>query len=1264
MNAPSTPPTTAAAHHYNPGWADDDTAVANFIARQDEFAFLRGELARVPREGSAQHHLLVGVRGAGKTTLLKRLAVAIRRDADLRDHLIALSFPEELYQVKNLSDFWWASCEALADELYGLAEDPARPDAAKLAEAAGKLEDAMAQARAGAAQATAKAGAKADADAAALSGVGLQCLLQACAALGLRPVLLVDNLDMVLARIDKTGRKLKDPHSPAYWALREALSTTTSPIVIGGSTHLSEPFTGYDKAFYDFFMPKRLGKLSLQEANAVLEHLADARGEPEVKQRLKAQPSRVEALYELTGGNPRALGLIFDLLRQGPNSRAVEDFERLMDLTTPYYKARLEDLSEQAQVVMHALATGRSDAGSALRFGPTAAETASQSGLPTGTVSAQLDALEKEGLVEKSAEHGRTQYRIAEQLFRLWLQMRTGRRVRQSVIGLTRFLEAMFSLDELQDGLREDRPEGRSASDLDGARYAFAVADTSQAEPMRRGIEAIGAERVRRHVRASGDDLQDHLAAEDLPADIYASLSLATQLEQCRSTGLAPAEQEALLGSPTLTLEQKQASVQALCEPATAPAEVERLRPILEQERQSLLRYGLREADLPLLYRKRAQGLLPLPELKPEDADAACVADGNLDIYRAMVWRLLGTRHRVKVTDGAVALTWLNWGRRHAGNASPVEWANVAGTMRLSKQLDAAQQALDESFRMGETARGWHDRGALLHAKGCDLSEVEAAYRHAIDLDPADVLALNNLGLVLAGPLKRFGEAEAAYRRAVEIDPKYTRPWENLSQLLAGLLKRYGDAEASYRRAMALEPANAKLWRGLGLLLAGPFKRYEEAEAAYRKAIELDPVSAKPWNSLGNLLARLHGRHDEALAAYRKAIELEPTFAWPWNNLGLLLAGPLEQYEDAERAYRKAIDLDPMYAQPLNNLGNLLAGPLKRLDEAEEVYRKAIERDPAYALPWTNLGIMLAGSVKRYNDAEEAYRKAIELDPMDARTWNNMGILLAGPLKRHDDAEETYRKAIELDPGNARPWNSMGILLAGSLKRHSDAEKAYRKAIELDPGNAWPWNNLGTLLARLPKRQAEAELKYRKALELDPANAKAWSNLGDLLNMQGRLADACAAYAAGRKLDAGSVLYCQERYAQAQTRLQTQTARDALQANDLSSAREALRQLLAESVDLSAALASAHFVEEFLGPLLSQTEQAQAVLALLTELGYTQAARPLLLALEAAVDSRQDMLAVLEPEVKKAALRMFERLTGKKAAVPRKPATRRSKAAK
>lgn len=1032
-------------HHYNPGWLSDDALVTNFVARMEEFTFLRGELVRAPRKGTVQHHLLVGVRGAGKTTLLKRLAVAIRRDADLCDHLIALSFPEELYQVKNLSDFWWAACEALADEL----------DHLELDGQADRLDAAIDQAKNGSEKTPADA--------------GLKLLVQTCAELERRPVLLVDNLDLVSQRIDKSGRKLKNPHAAAYWELREALSTNTAPIVIGGSVRLSEPFTDYDKAFYDFFIPKRLGKLALEEMRQVLESLADAQGAPEVKQRLNERPSRIKALYELTGGNLRALGLIFDLLRNGPSSHFFKDFECLMDITTPYYKARFEDMSEQAQVVMHALAVRRPGDGRYLRFGHTAAEIGNHAELPTTTVSAQLDILEREGLVEKSAAHGRTQYRIAEQLFRLWLQMRSTRRIRQNVIDLTKFLEAMFDFEELQALMGE---EG-GASTLGEARYAFAIAGANYSVSLRKGLEAYGADRLLQHLAERGGNMGDYLASGDLPEDIAKVVRMRELLQQCSGGGLTNVEQEAFLGSLVLSPEQKQASVQALCKKTTAKKEAARLRSLLNGERLRLMRHGLLETDMPLLFRKRTQGLLPLPNLTPQDAESACVQAKDKSAIRAMLWRLVGAREWVKFADDADAQSWLEWGLKYANEASSTEWANVAGAMRLSKLLSKAQQALEQAFKRGESSRAWHERAVLLKETDGDVTEAEAAYRKAIELDPAD--------------------------------------------------------------------------------------------------------------------------------------------AWPWSSLG-----------------------------------NLLATKLKHYDEAEVAYRKAIELDPSYASPWISLGNMLTSKLKRYDEAETAYRKAIELDPADADLWNKLGILLYENLNRYDEAEVSYRKAIELNPAFSWSWNNLGILLAKKMSRYDEAEVAYRKAIELDPTDAAPWNNLGVLLFEELNGYDEAEASYRKAIELDPAFVLPWRNLGQLLEAQNRLGEASTAYARVAELDKKSSHWWKRICVNLQTRICADAARQAFESGSPPALREALNRLLAESTDIAATLVSTQFIESFLSPLLKNTQHAKTVLDAMRNLGYEKYARPVLLAFEAALTNRPDMLAELEPEIQGATKHMYERLIGEK----------------
>jgi tetratricopeptide (TPR) repeat protein len=956
---PEEQPVSIATHHYNPDWLSDDALVAGFIVRQGEFHFLRDELARAPLSGSVQHYLLIGLRGAGKTTLLKRIAVAIRRDDDLADHLIALSFPEELYQVKDLADFWWAACEALVDELDRLGRRPeadALMDRTDTGRSASRSSDQPANA-------------------------GLTLLLDTCAQLQRRPVLLVDNLDLVFQRIDKTGRKLKDPHAPAYWALREALSTTTSPIVIGGSVHLSEPFTDYDKAFYDFFIPKRLGKLELAEVLKVLEHLADEQHAPEVKARLRTRPGRIEALYDLTGGNPRAIGLIFTLLRQGPNGRAVDDFERLMDITTPYYKARFEDLSEQAQVVMHGLAVRRPGEGSGLRFGHTAAEIGAHAGLATNIVSAQMDVLEREGLIEKSAAQGRTQYRIAEQLFRLWLQMRGTRRIRLSVLGLTEFLEAMYDTDELKAQL--GCPSGATLSE---ARLAFAMADTPAAAPLRASLEAYGTDCVRQHLRDGKGELSEMLPACDLPAGLASLNELRDRLGQCGGR-LNPEEQEALLGAVDSRLEQKRASVDALCQPETVESETANIRQRIALERQRLLRDGMLETDLPLLYRLRARGYLPLPGLRPEDVEIACKSNREAPL-RGMAWRLVGAWDRVKFSSEHDAQAWLNWGEQHAGKAGSTEWANVAGALRRSRQFETARQALEQAFLKGDSARAWYERGALHDEASRNPELAESAYRQAIALAPTDTVPWNGLGNLLAEQPAQLIEAEAGYRKAIELDPAWAYPWTNLGNLFAKQADRISEAEAAYRKAIELDPGSAPLWGNLGNFLAEQPNCFSEADAAYRKAIELDQGfdDWRIWNNLGILLAKQPDRLIEAEAAYRKAIELDHGYALPWNNLGILLDEKSGRFGEAEAAYLRAIDLDPTDASPWNNLGVLLAKQPDRLNEAEAAYRNAVGLDPEFGRAWGNLGLFL-NEQRRFTEAEEALSRAIATDKKYSAYW-------------------------------------------------------------------------------------------------------------------------------------------------------------------------------------------------------------------------------------------------------------------------------------
>ena len=860
---------------YNPDWLDDDDLLDGFVARRPLFEFLRGELARTAAEGGAQHTLLIGPRGSGKTTLLKRLAVSLRRDPDLSTRLLPLSFQEELYSLKTLADFWWIACEAVSEELERAGDEAA----------ADRFDEEIARRRIRAPGGD------------PLDRAGLDLLNEACARLGRRPVLLVDNIDMVMRRIDNRGRTRHDPLSPAYWALREALSAADGPVMIGGSVRLSEPFVGYEKAFYDFFTVKRLDKLSLPEVEEVLRRLAERRGLlEEWDQRTAARQGRVQALYELTGGNPRALGLIFELLRQGVNSRAIDDFERLLDLTTPYYKARMEDCSEQAQVILDALAR--------LGKASPAVEVAARAGLETRTVSAQLDLLIDEGVVEKPpGPSKKTRYAFSEQMFRIWIQMRGSRRLRQRIQCLSGILEALFSRRDI-DALLEAEPEAgghsRPVRDL-------VLAEWLGDRPLGRLLKARGV-----HGLYEAGDGAPAWGRDELPEEACRRQDLLHALKRHEACldGLNPLH---LVGALTIRPSEWQAALPRLCDPATAEDERRRFAPRLAREKKRLLEAGLSERQIDLLYELRVRDALPLPLLTVADAEATIKANkankAKGGDVRAIVWALLKD-WQIKVPSAKEATQWLKYARKHHRWAESKDWAAFAGCLRRSKQYEVAVLALDEAFQRGESAWGWYERGALLHDHHQRFDEAEVAFRKAIDLDSAWARSWYGLGTLLKSQTRRFGEAGDAFRRAIDIDPAWSWPWIGLGDVLMDHYRRFDAAEDAYRKASKLNPSDGDAWNRLGVLLHFCLSRLEDAETAYGNAIELDPRDTSPVINLGHLLCG-YRRFDAAVATYRKAIDIDPSEADAWNSLGGVLTGGLNRNDEGVAAFREAVRLKP-----------------------------------------------------------------------------------------------------------------------------------------------------------------------------------------------------------------------------------------------------------------------------------------------------------------------------------------------------------------
>jgi hypothetical protein len=431
---------------YNPDQLDDEAFLTGFVARQDLADKILARLGEIKRRGLAQHRLIVGQRGMGKTSLLRRIGLGVRDQPELAAVLLPLSFREEQYNVHNLHVFWCNCIDALGDWL----------------EATGRREQAERLDREMAAL-NAREDDEEGSEALALFKSWMKREER-------RPLLLLDNLDIIFA-----GLKSKQ------WSLRRVLQEAGGIVVIGASVAALEAAADREGAFYDFFQVDVLAKLAHHEILLSLRHMAGQRGEAgkKVLQILDRDPARIHVLYDLTGGNPRTLAMLYLVLETSGDEDVMRDLDRLLDQATPLYKARVEELAPQMRVVFDALALAWDPA--------TAADLAGVTGFDVAVVSTQLDRLVKQGVVEKASLSStpRTAFQVAERFFNIWYLMRhSSRRQRQRLRWLTEMLRRIYSPRELSEratGLLRGAEDVRFRS----AAYCLALSDAVEDREIR-----------------------------------------------------------------------------------------------------------------------------------------------------------------------------------------------------------------------------------------------------------------------------------------------------------------------------------------------------------------------------------------------------------------------------------------------------------------------------------------------------------------------------------------------------------------------------------------------------------------------------------------------------------------------------------------------------------------------------------------------------------------------------------------------------------
>ena len=808
------------------------TSVAREHIVDNAIESLRGSVGR-----KSKHHLLfIGPRGIGKTHLLSCIEDTVQSDETLSASVVVVRFPEESNRTLSFADFLIGVCEILKDVVE---------DEPLWAELFARVQT--------------------EEDNARVVDILAPAVREQNRQRNRTLLVMIENLGEIFSRQIRDKNDLGSLRK-FFMADNGCLLLATAPLHFDAISDVGQPF-------YDFFDIQILENLSFEETVEVIRLNLSWEKHEEILATFEGMRPRLQALYRMTGGNPRLTMMLYELIAHESITRVQDQFQLLLDRISPFYQGRLNDLPPGQRALLECLASMRDQektpAAIAARMRMSQQETSS--------LLKRLSDAHYLRAIQHPLDKRSRLYTIREGFFDIWLAMNLSRGARKRLPFLLEFFSLFYpSIDAREEKRRILRKKLIEEGSVDAERaldYLSEVGDDNERSIAKFDMARLSARR--------GDaELMESYVLEAAPlAGDGVSQSIARIMTSNRSAPDYLSEVEIMIECWEMyrsgEFENFANRLMEMGEGLTLRTFSETKLNFLSETLGSMddpekrIRQRLKIAavlmDLARWDESEVQQREALAEAKGHaNEELVAIASNNLGL-------LLHATNRFEEAEPllrrALEITTASFGERHPA---------------VARGLNNLGQLLKDTNRLEEAER--------LLRRALEISEAHFGEQH-----PTVAICLNNLATLLHDT-NRFEEAEPLLRRALEIDtasfgehhPTVAIRLNNLGQLLQDT-NRLEKAEPPLRRALEIEttsfgenhPAVALGLNNLGHLLHAT-NRSEEAEPLMRRALEIDtasfgqhhPAVARDLNNLVKLLQATN-RPEEAEPLLRRALEID-----------------------------------------------------------------------------------------------------------------------------------------------------------------------------------------------------------------------------------------------------------------------------------------------------------------------------------------------------------------------------------------------------
>jgi len=772
-----------------------------------------------------QHHILQGLRGMGKTTLMYRVYYQVLKEYRKKG-LVPVIFGEEQYSIRTLYKLWEQVARFLEDN---------EPDYSGTWYQMQDIQDHE-----------------------DYEEKCFELLQKSIKKNKHRLLLFIDNFGVMVDKFTKREQQ----------RFREILTTFPGIKILGGSAAAMESFYKYDKPFFDFFNIMQLGSLTSEEVRRLLFRLGEKHKTERVKEIVENQPGRIESLRILTGGVPRTIVLLFNIFLDTDHGNSIEDLKELLDVVTPFYIHRMDELPVQQQEIVDKLALNWD--------GMSVSELVRKTRMESKALSAQLNNLVKSGVVSTEKSTGKNRYyQLEERFFNIWyLMQHAPKSARQKVIWLTRFLEfwctGKMLEDTATDFTRRLQKERLHPEYVKAMTYAYARAHGLSLK-LRDDIIEAARTALKNKRGATSDDLP--LSFDEFD-DKFIKLVKEKKSDQARAliehASLPDAVTNGLLGVIYgITGKLKE-------------AEQHYIKAVKKEDTGAMY-------NLALLYQ-----------------------DQYKDYKKAEKYYLMAVK---KGFTGAMHNLALLYHVQYKDYKKAEKYYLMAVKKEFAKAMNNLALLYKKQFKDYKKAEKYYlmavkkeDTGAMCnlallyedHYK--DYKKAEKYYLMAVKKEDAG--AMFNLALLYKNHYKDYKKTEKYYLMAMKKED--ARAMFNLALLYEDQYKDYKKAEKCY--LMAVKKENAGAMCNLALLYHAQYKDYKKAEKYYLMAVKKE--HSKAMSNLGLLYKDHKKDYKRAEKYYLMAIMKGEKMALN-NMINLIIERNNDQYaKDAKLWIDKLLKTD------------------------------------------------------------------------------------------------------------------------------------------------------------------------------------------------------------------------------------------------------------------------------------------------------------------------------------------------------------------